>query len=72
MPRATNAPGSSVHPPLLLTRTQAAAALAMSLSHFERHVQPHVPVVRSGQLCLNRPSDLKGWADQHTTIAAGA
>lgn len=59
-------------PPLLLTRQQAAAALAMSLRHFERHVQPHLPVVRSGQLRLYRPSDLDRWADRHTTTRASA
>jgi hypothetical protein len=52
-----------------LTRQQAAAAMAMSLSHFERHVQPHLPVVRSGQLLLYRPSDLDRWAERHTTTA---
>jgi hypothetical protein len=56
--------------PLLVTRQQAAATLSMSLSHFERHVQPHLPVLRSGQLLLYRPSDLKRWADRHTTTQA--
>lgn len=43
----------------------------MSLSHFERHVQPHVPVVRSGQLRLYRPRDLERWAEKHTTTEPG-
>jgi hypothetical protein len=72
MPSATNSTRPSGQPPLLLTRQQAATTLAMSLSHFERYVQPHVPVVRSGQLRLYRPSDLKHWADRHATTSASA
>lgn len=72
MPTAPNSTRPSAQPTLLLTRQQAAAALAMSLSHFERYVQPHVPVVRSGQLRLYRPSDLSRWADRHTTTRASA
>ena len=37
-------------PRMLLTRQEAAAALGMSLRHFQRHVQPFVPCVYSGQL----------------------
>lgn len=47
---------------LLLTRREAAAALGVSLSHFQRHVQPHLRCVYSGQLRLYRPSDLERWA----------
>lgn len=32
----------------LLTRQEAAAALAMSLSHFQRHVQPRLRCKRVG------------------------
>lgn len=48
---------------LLLTRREAAAALGMSLSHFQRHVQPTLRCVYSGQLRLYRPSDLERWAE---------
>ena len=51
---------------LLLTRQEAAEALGMSLSHFQRHVQPHIRCVYSGQLRLYRPSDLNRWAKQQT------
>ena len=53
---------------LLLTRSEAAEALGMSLSHFQRHVQPHLPCVYSGQLRLYRPADLEEWAqdEAHT------
>lgn len=48
---------------LLLTRKEAAQALGVSLSHFQRHVQPHLPCVYSGQLRLYRTADLKRWAE---------
>jgi hypothetical protein len=35
----------------------------MSLRHFQRHVQPFVPCVYSGQLRLYRPGDLERWAE---------
>jgi hypothetical protein len=50
-------------PRLLLTRREAAATLGMSLRHFQRHVQPLVPCVYSGQLRLYRPRDLERWAE---------
>jgi hypothetical protein len=56
---------------LLLTRQEAAEALGMSLSHFQRHVQPHIRCVYSGQLRLYRPSDLNHWAKQQA-CAPGA
>jgi len=37
---------------LLWTRKEAAEALNMSLSHFQRHVQAGLPCVCSGQLML--------------------
>jgi hypothetical protein len=48
---------------MLLTRQEAAAVLGMSLRHFQRHVQPYVRCVYSGQLRLYRPRDLERWAD---------
>ncbi|HKF82089.1 MAG TPA: hypothetical protein VKB23_03915 [Solirubrobacterales bacterium] len=35
----------------------------MSLSHFQRHVQPHLRCVYSGQLRLYRPRDLEQWSE---------
>jgi hypothetical protein len=58
-PRET---GTTV-PRMLLTRREAAATLGMSLRHFQRHVQPYVRCVYSGQLRLYRPRDLQRWAD---------
>ena len=48
---------------MLLTRREAAATLGMSLRHFQRHVQPYVRCVYSGQLRLYRPRDLERWAE---------
>lgn len=49
---------------LLLTRREAAAALGVSLSHFQRHVQPYLRCIYSGQLRLYRPCDLERWTEQ--------
>ncbi|MBS1888288.1 MAG: helix-turn-helix domain-containing protein [Actinobacteria bacterium] len=49
---------------MLMSRQEAARVLNMSLSHFQRHVQPRLPCVRSGQLRLYRNSDLERWADE--------
>lgn len=54
---------------VLVTRQEAAAALAMSLRHFQRHVQPHLPCVYSGQLRLYRPQDLERWAEREARSA---
>lgn len=56
-------------PRLLLTRKEAAEALGMSLSHFQRHVQPFIPCVYSGQLRLYRPVDLERWAEESARTA---
>jgi len=48
---------------MLLTRREAAVSMGMSLRHFQRHVQPHVRCVYSGQLRLYRIRDLERWAD---------
>ncbi len=55
---------------LLLTRQEAAEALGMSLSHFQRHAQAHIPCVYSGQLRLYRPSDLNRWAKEQAYVPA--
>jgi hypothetical protein len=57
-------PRTAAIPRMLLTRNEAAAALGMSLRHFQRYVQPHVRCVYSGQLRLFRLRDLERWADR--------
>jgi len=52
-----------------LTREEAAAALGVSLRHFERHVQPHVRVIRSGSSRLVPVAELTRWADRAATLA---
>jgi hypothetical protein len=47
----------------LWTREECARSLGISLRHFQRHVQPHLPCVYSGQLRLYRPDDLRRWVD---------
>jgi hypothetical protein len=56
---------------LLLSRREAAAALGISLSHFQRHVQPYLRCVYCGQLRLYRPDDLENWAEDHAVLPAG-
>jgi hypothetical protein len=59
----TKQPGRVV-PSLLLTRREAAAALGLSLSSFERYVAQDVPRVYVGErIVLYRPSDLLQWID---------
>jgi hypothetical protein len=55
---------------LLLTRREAAEALGMSLSHFQRHVQPWLPCVYSGHLRLYRPADLEQWVADQVEVGA--
>ena len=51
-------------PRFLYTREESAQMLGMSLSHFQRHVQPYIPCVYVGQLRLYRPEDLRAWAER--------
>jgi hypothetical protein len=50
-------------PRIALTREEAAESLGLSLSSFERHVQPYVPVIRRGKLRLFRIADLERWCE---------
>jgi hypothetical protein len=45
----------------LVTRTEAAEMLAMSLRHLQRAVLPHVRIVRSGRLRLVPVAELDRW-----------
>jgi integrase len=68
MPSWATGATSPEHPRVLLSKKQAAAALAMSVSHFERHVQGSLPCVRSGQLTLYPLRELELWADSHAAL----
>jgi len=48
----------------LMTRRDAADWFGVSLSHFQRHIQPHLRCVYSGRLRLYRLEDLERFADQ--------
>jgi excisionase family DNA binding protein len=49
---------------LTVTRTEAAAILGVSLSHFKRHVQPELNLICSGRLRLVRVADLEAWVER--------
>lgn len=49
-------------PRYALTRAEAAASLGMSLDSFERHVQPHLKVIRLGRVRVIAAEDLAAWA----------
>ncbi len=53
-------------PRLALSRSEAASSLGMSLRHFQRHVQPHVRCIYSGQLRLYPIADLERWMREQT------
>lgn len=54
--------------PILLSKKEAAMALGMSVSHFQRHVQSEIKCVYSGQLSLYQWRDLERWSDEEATI----
>jgi excisionase family DNA binding protein len=59
-------------PRYTLTRKEAAAALGISLNHFERRVQPELKVVLSGQLVLIPVSELERWVQRHARLLVDA
>ena len=50
-------------PRVALSQQEAAAALGVSVSHFERHIKVHLPVVYSGAWKLYPLSGLQRWLD---------
>lgn len=57
--------------PILVSREDAAEILGMSLSHFQRFVQPYLRVVRVGQRKLYPVADLAAWAEANAEQPAG-
>jgi hypothetical protein len=53
-------------PRLALSRTEAAASLGISLRHFQRHVQPHLRCIYSGQLRLYPVAEIERWIDEQS------
>jgi excisionase family DNA binding protein len=58
-------------PRVALTLDEAAAALGVSRSHFDRHVRPYLRIIRSGSTRLVPVVELNQWADQAATLASG-
>ena len=71
MPKAAARPLQPV-PRYTLTRREAAAALGISLNHFERRVQPELKVVASGQLILIPVNELERWVQRHARFLVEA
>jgi hypothetical protein len=53
---------------IALTRSEAAAALGMSIDSFERYVQPELRVIRRGRMRLYLERDLEQWAEQNAAL----
>lgn len=60
-------------PRVALTRAEAAAALGLSLSAFQEHVQPELRVIRRGSVRLIPVRELEEWAARNaeSTITNG-
>jgi hypothetical protein len=65
-PAMTASPVPPQAPRLTLSRRDAAAALGMSLRHLQRHVQPHLQCVYSGQLRLYPLAELERWVKEQS------
>jgi excisionase family DNA binding protein len=58
-------------PRLAYTRSEAAAALGISLDSFERYVQPELRIVRHGKLRMVPARELERWLEDHATRVIG-
>jgi hypothetical protein len=56
-------------PRITLTREEAAASLGLSLSSFERHVQPDLKLIRLGSARLIPVAELAAWAARRASLA---
>lgn len=54
-----------------LTYEEAAGALGVSVSHFKRHVLPHLRVVRMGSARIVPVAELHRFTETQATITAG-
>lgn len=52
-------------PHLALTRSEAAAALSMSVDSFERYCQPHLRLIRVGRMRLIPVAELDRWVREN-------
>ena len=72
MPKAGPTRPLQAVPRYALTREEAAASLGMSVSHFERHVQPEMRVVRSGQIVLVPVAEIERWLQRNAHAITSA
>ncbi len=68
---ALAAAGDGAAPLVALRIPDAAAALSMSEDHFNRHVRPHLRVIRSGKLTLVPVAELQKWSDDAAEMEIG-
>jgi hypothetical protein len=52
-------------PRLAFTRSEAAAAIGISVDSFERYVQPDLKIVRMGRMRLVQVRELERWLENH-------
>jgi hypothetical protein len=53
-------------PRLALNQCEAAEALGVSISHFERHIKPDLPVTYTGSLKLYPLAGIQQWLDRQS------
>ncbi len=58
-------------PRITLTLPEAAAALGMGPSSFERHVKPNLRLIRQGALVLVPVRELERWAADNADFTIG-
>ena len=58
-------------PVIAVTREEAARALGVSLSHFQRHIAPELRTIRSGSVRLYPVGELERWAERSATMLPG-
>ncbi len=56
-------------PRVTLTRQEAAASLGVSLSTFQRNIQPDLRIVRRGSMRLVPVAELEQWTEKNATLA---
>jgi len=57
-------------PALALRRAEAAAALGVSVEHFDQHVRPHVPAARLGGVTVYPVAGLQAWLHRNAHAIA--
>jgi excisionase family DNA binding protein len=55
-------------PVIAVTREEAARALGVSLSHFQRHIAADLRTIRTGSVRLYPTAELERWAERRATL----